>query len=142
MAVTFFAEDVKMPGIGKLRVKRWLRSVVDGYGKAPGAITYIFCTDEKILAINKGFLKHDYYTDIITFDYSEGDEVSGDLFISLDTVRSNSEKFGTDFMEELHRVMVHGVLHLCGLGDKSEVEEARMREAENAALQAYNMNFK
>jgi rRNA maturation RNase YbeY len=142
MAVTFFAEDVKMPAIKKLWVKQWLRSVVAGYGKTLGAITYIFCADEKILNINKDFLQHDYYTDIITFDYSDGDEVAGDLFISLDTVRSNSEKFGTDFTEELHRVMVHGVLHLCGLGDKSEVEEARMRDAENAALQAYKMNFK
>ncbi|MDR0757292.1 MAG: rRNA maturation RNase YbeY [Tannerella sp.] len=139
MAVSFHTDGTVMPSIRKMPVKRWIRTVVESYGKVLGDIAYIFCTDEKIIDINRQFLDHDYYTDIITFDYSAADAVSGDLFISLDTVRSNSAKFGISFHDELHRVMVHGVLHLCGFGDKSEAEQLRMREAENIALRAYEM---
>ena len=99
-----------------------------------GEIAYLFCDDEKILEINRTYLQHDFYTDIITFDYSEEDTISGDIFISIDTVRSNSQKYQTEFMEELHRVIIHGILHLCGVNDKSEEEETEMREAENSAL--------
>jgi rRNA maturation RNase YbeY len=141
MAIIFHAEDVELPAIRKMSVKQWVKSVIVLYGKTLGSITYIFCTDEKILGINKVFLHHNYYTDIITFDYSEENKISGDLFISLDTVRSNSEKFDTAFQEELLRVMIHGVLHLCGLGDKSEMEQLHMREAENAALRLYSTEF-
>jgi rRNA maturation RNase YbeY len=137
MAVTFHVDGTVMPAIRKMPVKRWVRAVVESYGKALGDITYIFCSDEKILDMNKVFLHHNYYTDIITFDYSEADRISGDLFISLDTVRSNSAKFDTSFHDELFRVMIHGVLHLCGFGDKSEAEQLRMRDAENAALCLY-----
>jgi rRNA maturation RNase YbeY len=139
MTVTFHTDGAAMPAIRKMSVKRWVRSVVESYGKVLGDIAYIFCTDEKILDMNKSFLHHDYYTDIITFDYSDTDKISGDLFISLDTVRSNSAKFGVSFHDELLRVMIHGVLHLCGLGDKSEAEQLRMREAENIALRAYGV---
>ena len=98
-----------------------------------------FCNDEKILEINRQYLDHDFYTDIISFDYSEGDIISGDIFISLDTVRTNSQKYNTDYQEELHRVIIHGVLHLCGLDDELDEDAISMREAENSALkQLYN----
>ncbi|MDR1331951.1 MAG: rRNA maturation RNase YbeY [Tannerella sp.] len=142
MAITFHTENTAMPSFRKLSVRRWIRSVAAEYGKTPGAITYIFCTDVEILSVNRAYMHHDYYTDIITFDYSGGNDISGDLFISLDTVRSNSEKFATAFSDELLRVMIHGVLHLCGLSDKSREEQLHMRQAEDAALSAYSKNFK
>jgi rRNA maturation RNase YbeY len=104
------------------------------YNKRVGEIAYIFCSDEEILRINRQYLQHDYYTDIITFDYSEDDVISGDLFISLETVKSNSEQFKTEYSEELARVMIHGVLHLCGFKDKTPKDEKIMREKENSAL--------
>ena len=97
-------------------------------------IDYIFCDDEKILEVNREYLQHDYYTDIITFDYTEGNVISGDLFISLDTVRSNSEDQDTTYEEELHRVIIHGILHLCGINDKGPGERELMEQAENKAL--------
>ena len=95
---------------------------------------YIFCSDEKILEVNRQYLQHDYYTDIITFDYCEGDRLSGDLFISLDTIRTNAEQFGTSYENELHRVIIHGILHLCGINDKGPGEREIMEGAENKAL--------
>ena len=97
-------------------------------------IAYIFCSDEKILEVNRQYLQHDYYTDIITFDYCEGDRLSGDLFISLDTIRTNAEQFGAAYDDELHRVIIHGILHLCGINDKGPGEREIMEEAENKAL--------
>jgi rRNA maturation RNase YbeY len=136
--VIFQSENIAFPNIKRNRIKRWIKSVVDGYGKKTGDIHYIFCNDEKILEINNQYLAHDYYTDIITFDYSENDVISGDIFISLDTVFSNSEKFQTKYSEELHRVIIHGVLHLCGIADISDEEAIKMREAENNALKLLN----
>ena len=109
------------------------------YGKSTGEISYMFCNDEKIIEINRRFLQHDYYTDIITFDYSEGLVISGDIFISLDTVRSNSQMYNVSFEEELYRVIIHGILHLCGMTDDSATEEKEMREAENRALELLNI---
>ncbi|MDO5666134.1 MAG: rRNA maturation RNase YbeY, partial [Bacteroidia bacterium] len=106
MAITFQAENIGFPKIGKRDTKNWIKLVTDSYGKKIGDINYLFCTDEKILEVNNQYLSHDFYTDIITFDYSEGNKISGDIFISLDTVRSNSQKYNTDFMEELHRVII------------------------------------
>ena len=100
-----------------------------------GAISFIFCNDDYLLDVNRKYLNHDYYTDIITFDYREGDILSGDIFISLDTVRSNAKEFGSTFKDELHRVIVHGVLHLIGFNDKSEEESLVMRENENKCLE-------
>jgi probable rRNA maturation factor len=120
MAISFQTENVKSPEIKKR--------------KTIGEITYIFCDDDKILEVNRQYLNHDYYTDIITFDYSDGDKISGDIFISLDTVKSNSQMYTTDYQEELFRVIIHGVLHLCGLSDSSEDEKKKMRDAENSAL--------
>lgn len=102
--------------------------------KRLGEIAYIFCSDKKILEVNRQYLQHDYYTDIITFDYCEGDRLSGDLFISLDTIRTNAEQFGAAYDDELHRVIIHGILHLCGINDKGPGEREIMEEAENKAL--------
>ena len=134
MAITYQSEDIKFPTIKRREVSNWIKSVAISYDKKVGEIAYIFCTDEKILEINNQYLNHDYYTDIITFDYSEANVISGDLFISLETVKSNAEKFETDYCEESYRVIIHGILHLCGLKDKSSEEELVMRQEEEKAL--------
>ena len=134
MAIAYYAEEVKLPAIKKKAVGNWIRKVASLYGKRTGDISYIFCSDEKILEVNKQYLQHDYYTDIISFDYTEGTKISGDLFISLDTVKSNSENFGTDYTEELHRIIIHGILHLCGINDKGPGEREIMTQKENEAL--------
>ena len=135
MALKLFADDIDFPEIDKKKISSWVKSVANSYEKSVGELTYIFCSDEKILEINRQYLQHDYYTDIITFDYSGEHFIAGDIFISLETVRSNSQLYNTVYDEELHRVIIHGVLHLCGLGDKSEEEEKSMRKAENIALE-------
>lgn len=134
MAVTYQTEGVKMPDIKKRETTEWIKAVAASYGKRLGEIAYIFCSDEKILEVNRQYLQHDYYTDIITFDYTSGDKISGDLFISLDTVKTNSEAFNTPYNEELHRTIIHGILHLCGINDKGPGEREIMEENENRAL--------
>ena len=133
--ITFQTENIEMPAIDQAKVRDWVRNVAASYQKKVGEIAYFFCDDEIILEVNRQYLQHDYYTDIITFDYCEGNKLSGDLFISLDTVRSNSELFGTDYNTELHRVIIHGVLHLCGINDKGPGEREIMEAAENRALE-------
>lgn len=140
MAISFQADNVKLPVIKKREISKWIKTVALKYGKTTDEISYIFCDDEKILEINKEYLKHDYYTDIITFDYSEGEKISGDIFISIDTVKSNSQMYTTDYQDELYRVIIHGVLHLCGLDDSSEAEQKIMREAEDNALKLLKHN--
>ena len=115
-------------------VIRWIRRVAAGYGYAVGNIHYILCDDKRILAVNRQFLGHDYYTDIITFDYSTPSTLSGDIFISLDTVRDNAENFAVNDEEELRRILIHGVLHLTGQEDKTPETRAQMTEKENRAL--------
>ena len=132
--ITYSVEGVKMPKIKRRETTAWIRAVAASYGKKVGEIGYLFCNDEKILEVNNEYLGHDYYTDIITFDYCEGDTLNGDLVISLDTIRTNAEKFGKDYDEELHRVIIHGILHLCGLNDKGPGEREIMEAAENKAL--------
>ncbi|MDR0750161.1 MAG: rRNA maturation RNase YbeY [Tannerellaceae bacterium] len=134
MAINYYTEDIKFPPIKRRIVNSWIKEVVSLFEKKTGDISYIFCLDEKILEINKQYLNHDYYTDIITFDYSEKNIISGDIFISIDTVRSNSEKYKTLYMEELHRTIIHGVLHLCGVEDKGLGEREIMENYENKAL--------
>lgn len=134
MAISFHLENVDFPAIKKRETANWIKAVAKNFNRQVGEISYLFCDDTKILEINREYLQHDYYTDIITFDYSEDKTISGDISISLDTVRSNSQKFKTAYEEELHRVIIHGILHLCGLRDHSEEEKNAMREAENAAL--------
>ncbi len=132
--ITYSAEGVKMPDIKKRETNKWIRAVAATYDRKVGEIGYLFCDDEKILEVNNEYLGHDYYTDIITFDYDEGDTINGDLVISLDTVRSNADKFGKPYDEELHRVIIHGILHLCGINDKGPGEREIMEAAENRAL--------
>lgn len=132
--ITYNTDGVKMPNIRKRDTNAWIKDVAATYGKKVGEIGYLFVNDEKILEVNREYLGHDYYTDIITFDYDEGDIINGDLVISLDTVRTNAELFGKEYDEELHRVIIHGILHLCGLNDKGPGEREIMEEAENKAL--------
>ncbi len=132
--ITYHTINVKFPAISRRDTTAWVKAVAAGYGRRVGDISYIFCDDAKILEVNLEYLQHDYYTDIITFDYCEGDRISGDIFISLDTVRSNAEELGKDYEEELHRVIIHGVLHLCGIDDKGPGEREKMEAAENQAL--------
>ena len=132
--IQYIAENVKMPALQKQRINRWIKEIADGYGKKTGDIAYLFCDDQKILEVNNQYLEHDYYTDIITFDYTTGNTISGDIFISLDTVKSNADEYGADFETELHRILIHGILHLCGNDDKSPELRADMTNKENKAL--------
>ena len=132
--ISYQTEGVKMPDIKKKETTGWIKEVAACYGKRVGEIAYIFCSDEKMWGGTRQYLQHDYYTDIITFDYCEGDRISGDLFISLDTVRSNAEQFEQPYDRELHRVIIHGILHLCGINDKGPGEREIMEAAENKAL--------
>ena len=127
-------EDVEAPRLRERILRNWIREVAALYNRRVGELCYQFCGDERILQTNQDFLDHDYYTDIITFDESEGDVISGDMLISLETVRSNAELLGNEYAEELHRVIIHGVLHLCGLKVKTPEDEANMRAAEDQAL--------
>ena len=123
-----------MPDIDAPLLEKWIAAVAKTHNRIVGPLTYIFCDDPKIIEVNRQFLNHDYYTDIITFDYCEGEVIAGDLIISLDTVRSNAEQLGKDYDEELHRVIIHGVLHLCGIDDKGPGEREIMEAAEDEAL--------
>ena len=132
--ITYNADGVKMPNIKKRETSAWIKAVAATYGKKIGEVGYMFVDDKKILEVNNEYLGHDYYTDVITFDYDEGDTVNGDIVISLDTVRTNAELFGKTYEEELHRVIIHGILHLCGINDKGPGEREQMEAAENKAL--------
>ncbi|MDY4741464.1 MAG: rRNA maturation RNase YbeY [Alloprevotella sp.] len=132
--ISYNTVNVKMPAIRRRDTSAWVKAVAASYGKKVGEIAYIFVDDEKILRVNREYLQHDYYTDIITFDYTEGNTISGDLFISLDTVRTNAEQFDKPYDEELHRVIIHGILHLCGINDKGPGEREIMEAAEDKAL--------
>lgn len=132
--ITYNADGVKMPNIKKREISAWIKAVAATYGRKIGEVGYMFVDDKKILEVNNEYLGHDYYTDVITFDYDEGDTVNGDIVISLDTVRTNAELFGKTYEEELHRVIIHGILHLCGINDKGPGEREQMEAAENKAL--------
>lgn len=132
--ITYEAEGVKFPNISKRETSNWIRRVAATYGKKIGDVAYLFVNDDKILETNNEFLGHDYYTDIITFDYCDGKVLNGDLMISLDTVFTNSDTYGRPYDEELHRVIIHGILHLCGINDKGPGEREIMEAAEDKAL--------
>ena len=132
--ITFTTDNMEMPALDERKVTRWIRSVAADYGFTVGNINYIFCSDERELEVNRQFLGHDYYTDVITFDYTAGQTLNGDIFISLDTVRSNAEMVGVSFDAELLRIIIHGVLHLTGQGDKTPETKAQMTEKEEKAL--------
>ena len=132
--ISYSTEGVRFPKIKRRETSAWIRRVAESYGKKVGEVGYLFCDDEHILQVNREYLGHDYYTDIITFDYCEGDTLNGDLVISLDTIRTNAELFNRPYDEELHRVIIHGILHLCGQNDKGPGEREQMEAAENRAL--------
>lgn len=132
--ISYFTENCGKPAICTKRCSAWIKDIASKHGKTIGEIAYVFCDDAKILEVNRQYLGHDYYTDIITFDYCEDDKLSGDIFISLDTVKSNSVTYGTDYYDELTRVIIHGILHLCGYKDKSDDESKAMRALEDAAI--------
>ena len=132
--ITYSTDGVRMPAIKKRETTAWIKAVAAEYGRRVGEVGYMFVDDEKMLQVNREYLGHDYYTDIITFDYDEGDRINGDIEISLDTVRSNAQLFGKEYLDELHRVIIHGILHLCGINDKGPGEREQMEAAENRAL--------
>lgn len=133
--IFYTTENVKAPKLEKRKTNAWIKLVAAKYDKKIGEIAYIFCDDAKILEVNKTYLQHDYFTDIITFDYCEGAVLNGDIFISLDTVRTNAQEFGVTFENELHRILIHGILHLCGQDDKTPEARLEMTRKENDALQ-------
>ena len=139
--ITYNTDGVKMPKIKRKDTTAWIKAVAQTYGRKVGEVGYMFVNDEKILEINNEYLGHDYYTDVIPFDYDEGDVVNGDIVISLDTVRTNAEMFGKAYEDELYRVIIHGILHLCGLNDKGPGEREIMEKAENKALEMKNGAF-
>ena len=132
--IRYFSEGIKFDLQGKLANNRWLRFVAEAEVKRIGDVNIIFCSDPYILDVNINYLGHDYYTDIITFDYVEGDVLSGDLFISIDSVRENASFYGAEFPTELRRVMVHGLLHLIGYDDHTSAEQKEMRSKEDYYL--------
>ena len=132
--VTYNSINVGLPDIDRQAVISWITQVAAGYGRKVGDINYVFVDDEEILRINRQFINHDYYTDHIGFDYTQGNILSGDTYISLDTVRTNAQFFHKTYQDELHRVMIHSILHLCGLKDKTPEERLAMEKAEDAAL--------
>lgn len=133
-SIDFFFEDIQPFKIHNDHIGKQINKLIINELKQSGDITVIFCSDEYLLDMNKQYLKHDYYTDIITFDYVEGDIISGDLFISLDRIRDNSKMFANELLTEIYRVVFHGVLHLIGYKDKSDEEQALMTEKENYYL--------
>ena len=133
--ISFDSKNVVMPDIDIEKVSTWLEMVAESHSRRIGNLCYLFCNDDEILDVNRRFLNHDYFTDIITFDYSRKDKVSGDIFISLDTVKSNSVDLKTSYNTELLRVIVHGLLHLCGIKDKSPEERIVMEKNEDQALE-------
>ncbi len=136
--ITYNVDGVRMPAIKKRAVNAWIKAVAAQYGRRVGDIGYMFVDDERILQVNNEYLGHNYYTDVITFDYDEDDIVSGDIVISLDTVRSNAQLFGKTYEEEFYRVVIHGILHLCGINDKGPGEREVMEAAENRALSLFS----
>lgn len=136
--ISFQTKDVKMPDLDFSKVEIWLGQIAAIFNKIIGNLNYLFCDDTEILSVNKKFLQHDYFTDIITFDYSRKNKVGGDIFISVETVKSNSQKYGEQYQKELLRVISHGLLHLCGINDKSPEERKIMEFHENKALSLWN----
>lgn len=138
MAISFFNEDIEKPALNENLISLWIEQIIKKYNRRVGEINYIFCSDNYLIEINRQYLEHDYYTDIITFDYTEENTISGDVFISVDRVIENSLFFKEGFDNELKRVISHGVLHLIGIKDKTEVEKREMRDAEDKCIMLIN----
>lgn len=132
--IHFTTQDIEMPTLDQSSIRRWIKTIAAHYGFAVGTIHYIFCSDQRELEINREFLGHDYYTDVITFDYSTPTTINGDIFISLETIQSNAEMIGVSFDNELMRIIIHGILHLTGQMDKTPETKAEMTAKENHAL--------
>ena len=135
--IRFESENIALPDLPYDAVRKWIEEVAIAHGYETGRLNYLFCDDPTMLEANNKYLGHDYYTDIITFDYTRGTRINGDMIISLDTVRSNAEAAGEDYRRELLRVIIHGVLHLCGIDDKGPGEREIMERHENEALNAF-----
>ena len=138
MSIQYFSEDVPFPKIGKRIASNWIKSVIINEEKLVGDISFIICSDEYLLEVNKKYLAHDYYTDVITFDYVENNLISGDIFISIDRVKENSVEFSSDFMNEFRRILVHGILHLIGYKDKTKSDKLLMTQKEDFYLNLYS----
>ncbi len=136
--IQWLSDGVEMPALNFQQMESWIEAVARYHARTVGELTYIFCNDPKILEVNLQYLNHDYFTDIITFDYTRGSRLRGDMFISLDTVATNAHQVGADYDTELRRVIIHGVLHLCGINDKGPGEREIMERHENEALQLLN----
>lgn len=139
--ISYNVVNTEMPPINQQKVTEWVRQVAATYQRHVGDINFIFVDDEEILRVNREFIGHDYYTDHIGFDYSKGSTISGDIYVGVDTVRTNSEKIGCDYNEELHRVIIHGVLHLCGIDDKGLGERVIMEAEEDKALELWKSSI-
>lgn len=137
--ITFASTEIAMPNMSRLDYAAWIERVAASYGRVVGEVNYMFCDDATILDYNRRFLGHDYFTDVITFDNDEGSTINGDIIISLDTVRTNAQQFADSYNEEFDRVVIHGILHLCGINDKGPGEREIMEQAENAALAMRNI---
>lgn len=135
--ISFHNQSIAFKFKGKTKIKQWIKAVTEKEKHKLGTINYIFCTDDELLEINIRHLNHNTLTDIITFDYTEGKTIHSDIFISIERVLDNSKKFKTTFDEEFHRVMIHGILHLCGYKDKTKADAELMRKKENWALKLY-----
>ena len=133
----FFETDFEISNVTKY--SDWVNRIITSEDEKVGDVSYIFCDDSRLVKINQEYLKHDTYTDIITFDYTDGGKISGDIFISVDRVKENAERYHASFVNELHRVMAHGILHLCGYGDKTEQESSSMREKEEEKIKLFHV---
>ncbi len=141
MAINFNFEEIPKLNFPKNTIKNWIKSVIQSNNFKIGSISYIFCTNDYILQVNKEYLNHDYFTDIISFNYNENKTISGDLFISVDTVKTNAQEYGVTFDKELYRVMIHGVLHLLGFDDITDELQQEMTQKEDEALNILYTNF-
>lgn len=137
MSIQYFNEDISFPKVKKRIITDWIKKVIIAEGKEVGDISFISCSDEYLLEVNKKFLEHDYYTDVITFDYVENDIISGDIFISIDRIKANSVEFKCDFTNEFLRILIHGVLHLIGYKDKTKSDKLLMTQKEDFYLNLY-----
>lgn len=140
--ITFHSEDISYTLPDKALFRRWIAETASEYGKSIGQLAFVFCSDAYLLEINKQYLQHDYFTDIITFDYSEGDKIVGDIFISIDRVKDNACENNVDNKTEMQRVVIHGILHLCGLKDKTKSDAQNMRKSEEKALSKFPLKTK
>jgi rRNA maturation RNase YbeY len=139
-SIDFFFEDIQPFSINQNHIKKYINELINTELKECGDISVVFCSDNYLLEMNKQYLEHDYFTDIITFDYVEGNTISGDLFISYDRIKENAEQFNTELVKETYRVVFHGVLHLVGYNDKTEAEQKVMTGKENFYLEKVNFS--